>query len=95
MWLIKALFDACIPSKSAQSARFIASQLHFPLRAGLPKCTRNLMAHDPFNTRRADMKSAKTKAGSQKAKDSSRVIKREVAPNPNSLTINIPYEEIK
>lgn len=56
---------------------------------GLPKCTRNLMAHDPFNTRRADMKSQKTKAESQKAKNSRGVIKREVASDPNSLTIKM------
>lgn len=84
------------PFKISAIRMFYSLEATFPSSyAGLPKCTRNLMAHDPFNTRRADMKSAKTKAGRPKAKDSGGVIKREVAPDPNSLTINMSCEKIK
>lgn len=37
--------------------------------AGLPKCTRNLMAHDPFNARGADMKSREQQRRARGAKD--------------------------
>ena len=77
--LIKAL-RLCIPSKSAIHT-FYSLGARLPSScAGLPKRTHNLMAHDPFNARGADMKSRKRKWG---AKDLREVIKRVVAPNPN------------
>lgn len=76
----QSIVRLCIPSKSAIHT-FYSLRTRLPSScAGLPKRTRNLMAHDPFNARGADMKSRKRKWG---AEDLREVIKRVVVPNPN------------
>jgi len=59
----QSIVPSCIPSESAIRT-FYSLGARFPSSSeGLPKCTRNLMAHDPFNTGGADMKSQKRKPG--------------------------------
>lgn len=73
----------CIPSKSAIRT-FYSLGARLPSScADLPKCTRNLMAHDPFNARGADVNSRKRKRGTKGAKNLGEIIRRMVAPNPD------------